>query len=126
VTRQQHGDSLACEPAHEIAHVAHPGRVETGGRLVEQEQARPAQERRRDAQPLTHTVRVAADLVSRTVLQVDELEHVVDVQTRVAAVIVGEQAQVLARREIRVERRALHEPGDAVESLGAHVDVAAE
>ena len=37
-----------------------------------------AQERRRDAEPLAHPVRVAADAVLGAVAQLDELEHLVD------------------------------------------------
>ena len=51
------------EPLHELAHVAHAGRVEAGRRLVEQQQLRLAQQRRGDAEPLAHAVRVAADAI---------------------------------------------------------------
>src|SRR5256885_3568079 len=50
---------FAGEAAHEVAHVAHACRIETGRRLVEEKQARRAQERRRDPEPLAHPVRVA-------------------------------------------------------------------
>ena len=78
VARQQNGDALAGEVADEPAHVAHPGRVEPGRRLVEQQQARPAQKRGGDAEPLAHPVRVAADPVAGAVGELDDLEHLVD------------------------------------------------
>ena len=55
-----------------VAHVAHPGRVEPGRRLVEQQQLRLAQQRRRDPEPLPHAVRVAADAILRAVAQLDD------------------------------------------------------
>ena len=85
VAGEQDRDPLAGEAAHEVAHVAHPGRVEPGRRLVEQEQPRLAQQRGGDPEPLAHAVRVAADPVLRPVAQLDELEHLVDPGARAAA-----------------------------------------
>ena len=67
MAREHHRHAAAREPADQRAHVAHPGRVEPGGGFVEQEQARRAQERGGDPEPLTHAVRVAAHLVRRAV-----------------------------------------------------------
>src|SRR5207302_2887544 len=69
MARQQHGDPLAGQAANEVAHVAHAGRVEAGSGLVQEEQLRLPQKRRGDAEPLAHPVRVAADLVVATVLE---------------------------------------------------------
>ena len=119
MAREEDRDLLAGEAAHEVAHVAHPGRVETRGRLVEQEELRSPEQRRRDSEPLAHPVRVAADAVLRTVAQLDQLQHLLDAGGRVGFVVVGEQPQVLAPGEIRVEARPLDEAGDAVERLRA-------
>ena len=54
---------FAGEAADQLAHVAHPRRVEAGRGLVEDQQARAAQQRRGDPQALAHPVRVAADPV---------------------------------------------------------------
>ena len=91
VAREQDRDPVAGEPADEVAHVAHAGRVEAGRRLVEQQQPRLAQQRRRDPEPLAHPVRVAADAVLRAVAQLDDLEHLVDARARDGLVVVGEQ-----------------------------------
>src|SRR5439155_23579761 len=99
------------EPADEVAHVADAGGIEAGRRLVEQEQPGVAQERARDSEPLPHSVRVAADLVLRPVAKLDDVEHGVDPLARAASVIGGEQLEVLAGRELRVEARLLYEPG---------------
>ena len=73
---------FAREPLHELAHVAHAGRIEPGRRLVEQQQLRVAQQRRGDPEPLAHPVRVAADPVLGTVAQLDDVEHLVDAAAR--------------------------------------------
>ena len=75
VRGEQHGDALVGEPPDEPAHVAHPARVEAGRRLVEQQQPRLAQQRRRDAEPLAHAVRVTADLVLLAGAQLDGVER---------------------------------------------------
>src|SRR5262249_38788287 len=86
VAREQDRDSLAREPAHEVAHVAHPCRIEPGRRLVEEQELRPAQERARDAESLPHAMRVAADAILGTVAQLDDLEDLVDARPRPVAV----------------------------------------
>src|SRR4029077_6053171 len=90
VARQQDRDPLGRQPPHEVAHVAHSRRIEPGGRLVEQQQLRGAQQRRGDAEPLSHTVRVTTDTILRAVAQVDDVEHLVDPRGSAAAVEVGE------------------------------------
>ena len=57
-------------------------RVEAGRRLVEQQQARLAQQRRGDPEPLAHPVRVAADPVLGAVGELDDLERLVDPRRR--------------------------------------------
>jgi hypothetical protein len=86
---EEDGDLLAGEPADEVAHVAHSGRVEARGRLVEQEELRSPEQRRRYSEPLAHPVRVAADPVLRTVAQLDQLQHLFDAGCRVGFVVVG-------------------------------------
>ena len=61
------------------------------------------------------------------VAQLDDVEHLVDARRARAAVEVGEQAQVLAARQVGIEARALDEARDAVERPRAVDDrVAAE
>ncbi len=127
VTREQDRDSLTGELLHELAHVAHPGGVEPGRRLVQQQELRVAQQRRRDAEPLPHAVRVAANPVLRAIAQLDRLEHLVDARRRRPAVEVGEQAQVATAGEVRIEPRSFHEAGNAVERPGPELErIAAE
>ena len=53
---KQDRDPFAREATDEVAHVAHPGGVEPGGRLVEQKQPRLPQQRGGDPEPLPHSV----------------------------------------------------------------------
>ena len=78
VAGQQDGRAAERQPRDERPHVAHPGRVQARGRLVEQQELRVAQERRRDAEPLAHAVRVAAHLVALAVGELDDVEDLVD------------------------------------------------
>ena len=68
---------------------------------------RVAQQRRRDAEPLPHPVRVAADAVLGAIAQLDDVEHLVDARARDAAVEIAEQPKVAATGEVGVEPRAL-------------------
>ena len=99
----------------ERAHVAHAGGVEAGRRLVEQQELRVAQQRGRDAEPLLHAVRVAADAILAAVGELDQLEHLLDAAARRAAVEIGEQPQVAPAREVGIEARPFDEARHAVE-----------
>ena len=63
VARDEHRLAGRGEVAEGLAHGHDAGRIEPVGRLVEQEQARIAQQGGRDAQALLHPERVALDLV---------------------------------------------------------------
>ena len=119
VAREQHGHALVGEPADQHAHVAHPRRVEPGGRLVEQQQPRRAQQRPGDAEALAHAVRVAADLVLGAAGEVDGVERLVDPVLGAVAVERRHQLEVAAPAQVRVEARRLDEARDAVEGASA-------
>ena len=86
MAREDDRHALVGEAADEHAHVAHPGRVEAGRRLVEQQQLRVAQQRGGDAEPLAHAVRVAADPVAGAIGELDRLQRLVDSQRCPAAI----------------------------------------
>src|SRR6059058_2169935 len=115
VAREENRDPVAGEPPDEVAHVAHARRVETGRRLIEQEETRLPEERRGDPETLTHAMRVAADLVLRAVSQLHRLEHRLDPGAGARLVVIGEQPKVAAAGEVRIEPRPLDEPGHALE-----------
>ena len=76
-----------------------------------------AEQRRRQAEPLPHPLRVAADLVACPALKPDRLEHGADPAGGVPAVEGGEQLEVRAAGQIRVEVGRLDEAADTVERL---------
>src|SRR5581483_5362578 len=72
---EEHGDALFAQALEEDAYGAAPDGIERGGRLVEQEQTRLADERLRDAEPLLHSLRHAVDAAVRRVGEGDEVEQ---------------------------------------------------
>jgi hypothetical protein len=123
---QQHGHPLPGQAADEQAHVAHAGRIQAGGRLVEEQQLRVAQQRGGDAQPLAHPVRVATHLVALAAGQLHHLQRIVDPLRSVAAVVGSQHLEVLARGDVRIERGRLDEPGHSLERAHARHRVAPE
>jgi len=64
--------SIHCQRPEKLAHFTDPSRVETVRRLIEYKQARAAEERLRDAEPLPHAKRVGPYTIIQTVLQLDQ------------------------------------------------------
>ena len=79
VRAEQHGAALVGVAAQQVAHPADAGRVETVGRLVEDEHLGVAEQRVGDAEPLAHAEGVVAHPAVRLLLgEADELDHLVD------------------------------------------------
>jgi len=102
---EQDGQALGGEVAHEPPHVAHATGVEAVGRLVEQQQPGPAQQRAGQPQPLAHALGVATDLVVTAAVELDDLEHLLDPLVVPTAVEGRQQVQVPATGQVGVERR---------------------
>ena len=89
--------------------------VETGGRLVEEENARAVDERHREVEPALHAARVAADPAVGRLREADPREQLVRARQALGA---GQrlerrlEPQVLAAGEERVERRLLERRPD--------------
>ena len=84
--------------------------VETDGRLVEQQQARPVQQRAGDLQPPHLAAGEVAHLAAGAVGEPDARQHFVAAQARLApadAVQGGVIEQVLRHREVEIERTRL-------------------
>ena len=107
---------LAREPGDLVPERAAALRVEAGRRLVEEEDARPVDEREREVEPALHAARVAADLAVGGVGQADALEQLVArARLRSARGIPWSarlEPQVLAAGEQRVERGLLERGAD--------------
>jgi hypothetical protein len=108
--------ALIRQLANEAPHVADPCRVETVRRLVQKEKPRITKKRRRDAESLAHSLGVGRDPVVATVGEAELLQHRLHAP-RVGPVAVerGEQAQVPASCQIRIESRLLDEAPDTPE-----------
>jgi len=77
VAVQQYRHAAVLQRLDERAHVAPAERVKVGGRLVEDQQLRPAQDRLRDAEALLHALGELADL-SLLLIQACERERLGD------------------------------------------------
>ena len=82
VARHEHGLARRGELLERRAHGDDAGRVEPVRRLVEEQQARVAQQGGRDAEPLLHPERIGLDAVLRPLAQADELEELLDPRLR--------------------------------------------
>ena len=100
-----------------VAHGHDAGRIQPVGGLVEQEQPRVAQQRRRDPESLLHPEGVALDLVARPFAEADELEQLLDPTARGGRAGGGEGAQVLAARQVRVEGRRFDQRTDLEQAV---------
>ena len=100
------------ELVEERPEVASQHRVEPDGRLVEHEQLRLAEERRRerDARPLA--AGEPPDDPPALGCEADDLDHLVDAGSRGRADDAGEVAQVLDDREVGVDGRGLRDVAD--------------
>ena len=119
--RQEDGDAvLAREPSDLVPERGAALDVEPGGRLVEEEDPRPVDERHREVEATLHAARVAAHLPVGGLGQADPLEQLV--RTR-GAHVAGQrlerrlQAEVLAARQQPIERGLLERCADAGPNL---------
>ena len=116
--RPEHADALFGDELADMAEdIGARLDVEPDGRLVEQQQPRPVQQRARDLDPAHLPAREIADLAAGAVGELDAREHSSARCARVApadAVQRGVIEQVLHHREIEVERARLehdaHQP----------------
>ena len=104
----------AARSRNKLAHVAHPGGVEARRRLIQQQQARLAEQRRGDAQALAHPVGVAADLVLGAIAKLDDLERLVDPRPRRRRRRARRKLEVGAAAQVGIEARRLDEARHAL------------
>ena len=95
-------------------------RVEPGGGLVEKEDPRAMHERQREVEAPPHAARVAADAAIRRLGQPDALDQLVAAAATLRLrhpVKGGLKPHVLARRQMRIERRLLQRRPDRLADL---------
>jgi len=110
---EQDGDATAAQFLEEQAYGAAADRVERRGRLVEEQDARLADERLRDAEPLLHPLRHAVHAAARGVRERDELEQPAPLGG--AAVRAGEALVQLEHLVGRVPAGEAEELGEVAE-----------
>ena len=107
----EHADALLGDQLPDVAEDVGAGLdVEPDGRLVEQQQPRPMQQRARDFQPPHLAAREIAHLAAGAVGKPDPRQHLAAAQARFApgdAVQGGVIEQVLRHREVEIERARL-------------------
>ena len=96
MTRQEDGPTPGGETADEVSGRCDAVRIQAVERLVQYEDRRVADQRRRECQPLPHAERVAADAAVGRVGQPDRVEHLLDPGPRNFG-LVRDDAQVVAR-----------------------------
>ena len=115
VVRRQQDDRAAVAQRREPRQEQLRGHlVEAGERLVEQDDARPRDQRALEADPLPHAAREAADGIAGAIAQPRPVERLGDARLGIGdAVQRGEEAQVLGRGQLRVEPGIVAQPADA-------------
>ena len=117
------------EPADHPPDLLARRRVEPSGRLVEEEHVRGDDQRGGDVEPPPHAARIVLHLPGRRIAQAEGGEQLVGAGSRrppAKAPEPGEQDEVLAARQILVERSELPGHGDgAADVVGSLLDVVA-
>lgn len=109
---QQDRRAVPPEFAHGVVDLAPAGRVQSGGRLVEEEDPGPADQGGGEVQAAAHAARVGGGGPVGGLLQPEPGEQVVGARRRAAhPVQTGEEPQVLPPGEVAVDRGVL--PHDA-------------
>ena len=107
------GRTFVREPADQRAHVARAGWIERARRLVEQEQAGRAQERRRHTETLAHAGGVAGYGEVGVRREADVIERGTDLRSS-TTIQTKQQLEVPSSGKIRIEGRRLDESCNAV------------
>ena len=112
---KHHGCPVGGKAGKDAVYVVLAGRVQTVGRLVQDQQPRHGQQRGGESQPLAHAKREAPDPVVGDVGESDLMQHLVDAgRSGVAAAKRRECGKVLPSGERGVQPRAVHEASDTV------------
>ena len=128
--REQHRGAFGDELLDDPPEVGAALRVETGGRLVEEEHLGPVHERGREVEPAPHAAAVGAHGAGGGVGEIEALEQLVVAgaqRLRVEVRELPDQPQVLVTGEVLVDRGVLPGETDALaHRLRIRADVDAE
>jgi hypothetical protein len=127
---QQHGRPVGDQAAHQIPDAAARAWVQPGGRLVQEQHPRPADQAGGHVQPPAHAARVGAQRAAAGVGEAEALQQLARALAGLAAGELqqpGDQHQVLVAGELLVHRRVLaREPDQRTDPLrlADHVEAA--
>ena len=114
---EEDGDAAGHEVTDDLPHAAAAARIEAGGRLVEEDDARPADQRHRQVEPAPHAAGVRHGQLPGGVDQVELIEQLRDppaARRAVEVAQVGHQGQVFLAGEQPVHRGELAGDADRV------------
>ena len=115
VRGQHDGAALGDEGTNHLAHVVHATRVEAVHRFVQDQELRIAEQARRDAEALAHTHGVLGHFVVGATGHADTFERRTDPLARRGFARGGEDPEILAAGEVRVETRLVNDRPDVRE-----------
>ena len=107
---EEHGRAVVGQALHDLPHRATTARIKAGGRLVEKDDLRRADQRHRQVQTATHPTRVRHRDPVRGIGQLELLEQLVNALSRGRArevVQIGHQREVLSTRQQPIDGREL-------------------
>ena len=119
--REQQGRALADETPDDVPHPQPAARIETGRRLVEEQQPGPADQGTRQVEPAAHAARIGLDRAIGGIGELELLEQLVTSATslrRWQLVQPTEHPQVLATGQVLVDRRELARQADDASAAG--------
>ena len=118
--RQEDRGAALAEPVDQLVDATRGDRVETGRRLVEEQDLRVAEERSRERDPLAKALGQGAARIVRPVGEVDGLEGTRDARARIGHLVqVGEALEVLEDAQAQVQPRRLGHDRDPAPDLDA-------
>ena len=117
MARHEHRVALGGPSPQQVPHLVDPLRVESVGRLVEDQHRRIAQQGAGKAEALSHPERVGTDPTISRIFEPHELEHLVH-PVQVDPVGIGEDPQMVAPAATRMERVGLQERADDRRGIG--------
>ena len=117
---EKDGDAAFAQAVDQLVHLAGCDRIETGGRLVEEDDRRIAEQRACERDALAEPLREAAAGIVRAAGEVDRRQRLPDPRLRLCELVQpGEELEVLGHGETQVEAGVLGHHRDPLADLDA-------
>src|ERR1051326_7126068 len=113
MTREQYSQlEFFSQPTNQVPCLLYPLRIETVCRFVENDEVRRGQKCLRNSETLAHSIRINLHRISRTIAQLNDVEHLFHALLRDTTRQRSQQLQIPASGKILVERRRLDDRAD--------------